>query len=357
MLIMAGGTGGHIFPALAIAEKLQDIGIQVRWLGSDAGLEQQIVAQTTIPLYKISAHGLRGKGILRVLLAPLMLIRATLQAYRIIGLVKPDCVLGMGGFVTGPGGIAARLRGRPLLIHEQNAVPGITNRVLSSLAVRLLEAFPGTFPASARAVMVGNPVRQAIVDGVYKKPTDSTEALRILVLGGSQGAEAINQVFPATLAQCPASSRPEVWHQTGKNKLAETQAAYRRFEIESGETVRVVEFIDDMAAAYRWADLVVCRSGASTVAELAVVGLPAILIPYPHHKDQQQLKNARWLATAGAAIILEQGELSPSALSDLLNRLGNERERLAAMSLAATEVSVRDADKRIAEHCLEVARG
>lgn len=354
---MAGGTGGHIFPALSIAERLQRDGVEVHWLGSDAGLERQLVGKTAIPLHLISARGLRGKGPLRLLLAPLMMLRSTFQALRVLVRVDPDCVLGMGGFVTGPGGIAARLSRRPLLIHEQNAVPGITNRLLAPLAARVLEAFPGTFKPSARTVMVGNPVRRIIVQAANGTRPGRQGLLRVLVLGGSQGAQAINEVIPATLIRWPIETRPQVLHQAGSSKQSGTEARYLQLSIETGADVRVVEFIDDMAAAYQWADLVVCRSGASTVAEIAVAGLPAVLIPYPHHKDQQQLKNARWLADAGAAIILEQQDLTPARLGDLLVELNEDREKLAAMSAAAARVAVFDADTRIAGYCLEAAGG
>lgn len=359
VLIMAGGTGGHIFPALSIAEKLRQLDVHVEWLGSDAGLERELLAGTSIPLHLIAARGLRGKSLRNLLLAPFMLVRATWQALGVIGRVNPDCVLGMGGFVTGPGGIAAKLRGRPLLIHEQNAVPGVTNRLLALLASQVLEAFPGTFRTSpGRVVTVGNPVRRGIAGAAAMAAQSATgRPLQVLVMGGSQGAQALNEVMPQALAVCAADQRPQVLHQAGKGKAEATRESYRQRVELTGDSVQVVEFIDDMETAFRWADLVICRSGASTVAELAAAGLPAVLVPYPYHKDQQQLKNARWLAEAGAAIIIEQKDLSPDLLRDTLSSLAADRERLVAMAGAANRIAVINADERIARICLEVANG
>jgi UDP-N-acetylglucosamine--N-acetylmuramyl-(pentapeptide) pyrophosphoryl-undecaprenol N-acetylglucosamine transferase len=358
ILIMAGGTGGHIFPALAIAEKLQEAGARVEWLGSTAGLEVELVGKTRIPLHLIAAQGLRGKGLRGALLAPLMLLHSTWQAIDVVGQLKPACVLGMGGFVTGPGAVAARLRGCPLVIHEQNAVPGITNRLLAPLAGKILQAFPGTFTAGSRVHTVGNPVRQSItaLAGSGRKPVEG-RPLQLLVLGGSQGAQAINELMPPLLARWGSESRPRIWHQTGNGKLTEALSHYGALGLATGESLRVCAFIDDMAAAYRWADLVICRAGASTVAEIAVAGLPALFIPYPHHKDQQQLKNASWLERAGAALIRQQAGLTADSLLEPLRSLDSDRQRLATMSAAAQGVAISDADARIASHCLEIANG
>jgi UDP-N-acetylglucosamine--N-acetylmuramyl-(pentapeptide) pyrophosphoryl-undecaprenol N-acetylglucosamine transferase len=285
----------------------------------------------------------------------MMIFRATAQASRIIGAVNPDCVLGMGGFVTGPGGVAARLRRRTLLIHEQNAVPGLTNKLLAPLAHQVLEAFPDTFPASARAELVGNPVRQTVAAVGRGRQPSGAGTLRVLVLGGSQGAQAINKVIPALLANWKEGKRPEILHQAGRAKLEETELGYRNHNVSTGEQIRVVDFIDDMAAAYQWADLVICRSGASTVAEIAAAGLPAILIPYPHHKDRQQLKNARWLADEGAALVMEQAVLTAEGLTTVVVNLDHDRARLKAMSGAAIRLAITDADERIADRCLEAA--
>ena len=357
MLIMAGGTGGHIFPAMSIAEKLRVMGVHVEWLGSTAGLEVQILGKTSIPLHLIAARGLRGKGFRRLVAAPLMILQATLQALKIIKEVDPDCVLGMGGFVTGPGGVAARLRRKKLLIHEQNAVPGITNKLLALLADRILQAFPGTFPHRTNVQTVGNPVRRAIADIAMLREFNLAGPLRLLVLGGSQGALAINEVVPGSLSDWPTELMPHVIHQTGRNKLVATTECYERHGLKVGNEIRVVEFIDDMAEAYQWADLVICRSGASTVAELAATGLPSLLVPYPYHRDQQQLKNARWLAGGGAATIIEQKYLKVERIRDEILALVNDRKRLRAMSEAARAIAILDADARIGEICLETAHG
>lgn len=355
---MAGGTGGHIFPAMSIAEKLQELGVHVEWLGSTAGLEVQILSKTPFPLHLISAKGLRGRGIRSLVKAPFMLLQATLQALKIVKKVNPDCVLGMGGFVTGPGGVAARLRGKKLLIHEQNAVSGITNKLLAPLAFRTMQAFPGTFKSSSKVDTVGNPVRQAISAMITHRDYAVDRPLHILVLGGSQGAQAINQAVPSALADWPdESGQPQVLHQAGKGKLSETADWYSEAGIEAGDYLKISDFIDDMAGSYQWADVVVCRSGASTVAELAVAGVPAILVPYPHHKDQQQLKNARWLEEAGAAVIIEQSKLSPDRLRQVLIAFARDRKQLAAMSSAAHAVAISDADLRISRICLEAANG
>lgn len=355
---MAGGTGGHIFPALSIAEKLQEMGMHVEWLGSRAGLEVQILGKTRIPLHLISARGLRGKGLRSLFAAPFMILQATGQALKVIKQVDPDCVLGMGGFVTGPGGVAARLRGKKLLVHEQNAVPGVTNKLLARLAFKVLQAFPGTFPSRANVETVGNPVRKMISKLSTGRKFPGDRPLRILVLGGSQGAQAINQVVPLALAEwSDEAEQHQVMHQAGRDKLSETVACYSRAGHRDSDDLTVTEFIDDMAQAYEWADIVVCRSGASTVAELAAAGMPSILVPYPYHKDQQQLKNARWLEDAGAAQIIEQQDLTAEILRQKLIELAKNRQRLSTMSKAARSIAIIDADSRISLICQEATNG
>jgi UDP-N-acetylglucosamine--N-acetylmuramyl-(pentapeptide) pyrophosphoryl-undecaprenol N-acetylglucosamine transferase len=343
---------------MSIAEKLREMGIHVEWLGSTAGLEVQILGRTSIPLHLIAARGLRGKGFRGLVAAPFMILQATMQALKIIRQVNPDCVLGMGGFVTGPGGVAARLRGKRLLIHEQNAVPGISNKLLARMAYKILQAFPRTFPSRSNVETVGNPVRQAIACLAADRDFSAAGPLRLLVLGGSQGAFAINQVVPAALAEWPeGSSKPLVMHQSGKGKLLDTTACYEEAGLALGDDIKITEFIDDMAAAYQGADLVVCRSGASTVAELAAAGMPSLLVPYPYHKDQQQLENARWLEDAGAGVIIEQHELTAERLRTELVRLASDRQQLSSMSSAARAIAIVDADVRIGEICLEAASG
>ncbi|MBL4820688.1 MAG: undecaprenyldiphospho-muramoylpentapeptide beta-N-acetylglucosaminyltransferase [Gammaproteobacteria bacterium] len=359
ILIMAGGTGGHIFPALSIAEKLQHSGAKVEWLGAIGGLETRIVGETDIPLHVISVKGLRGKGLLPLVLAPFMIIKAVAQALGVMRKVKPDCVLGMGGFVTGPGGVAAVLSGRKLLIHEQNAVPGVTNKMLSVVARKVLVAFPGAFKAKEKVEFTGNPVRQSIIlaTEARRDRASSNVIMHILVLGGSQGAVAINEVIPPMLALWKNQNVPHVIHQTGRLNLDDTLALYRTHSMDPGEQLKVTGFIDDMAEAFAWADVVICRSGASTVCELAVAGLPAILVPYPYHKDNQQTKNAQWLSDADAAILIQQVDLSPELLMENLAKLDEDRSRLTAMSNVARALGTPDASTKIANRVLEAANG
>lgn len=357
ILVMAAGTGGHVFPALAIARRLQNLGASIEWLGTRRGMENELLANSGMRVHHISVSGLKGSGLQRKLLAPFMLAIALLQSMRIIFALKPDCVLGMGGFVCGPGGIAARLMGKPLLIHEQNAVAGITNRLLARVANCILEAFPSTFKAGTRIVHTGNPLRSEIVKlhALPRVVADSKRALRILILGGSQGAAAINRVIPEILSLWDQANLPEIWHQTGSKAFTETQSLYASIGRQDSANYRVVPFIEDMAAAYQWADLVICRSGASTVSELAAVGLPSILVPYPHHSDQQQLHNANWLVNAGAAQLLEQAQLSAGTLLDLLIRFDRNREQLIRMGAAARALATCNADAVIAAIAMEYA--
>lgn len=356
ILIMAAGTGGHVFPALAIARKLSERGIEIHWLATESGMENRLLAGTGYELHKISVKGLRGKGLVKMLLAPFMIIAATLQSLSVIHRVKPSCVLGMGGYIAGPGGLAAKLKGVPLVIHEQNAVAGLTNRLLAKFAKQVFEAFPATFNKSQKVVFAGNPVRAEIAALFVRSEEKSSEQpLHLLVLGGSQGAAAINSVVPLLLINWGESQRPYIWHQTGKAGLEDTNGKYATAGIALGENYRVDAFIDDMAAAYKWADVVICRSGASTVSELAVVGLPAVFVPYPHHKDRQQTLNAEWLSHAGAAYIMQQAELSVEGITKILQRLNDNRTELSSMSAKGKAIAVKDASDRIADYCLEVA--
>lgn len=354
---MAAGTGGHVFPALAIARQLQHKGASVEWLGTRRGMENELLANSGINIHHISVSGLKGTGLSRKLLAPIMLIQAVFQSMRIINQLKPDCVLGMGGFVCGPGGLAAKLAGKPLIIHEQNAVAGMTNRLLARVADCVLEAFPSTFVNGARIVHTGNPLRAEIakLNAFSRSYPDSKRALRVLILGGSQGAAAINRVIPEVVARWDQTLLPEVWHQTGSRAFAETQSHYASICPGSAANCRVVPFITDMTAAYQWADLVICRSGASTVSELAAVGLPSILIPYPHHSDQQQVHNANWLVAGGAARLLQQADLNTESLLGLLVTFDCNREMLMTMGVAARALATCDADSVIASICLEYA--
>lgn len=364
ILIMAAGTGGHIFPALAVARILQGRGVQVEWLGTPTGMENGVLENTGIVLHQLPVTGLRGKGALAFLKAPLMLLRSLAGALKIVRSVQPDCVLGMGGYVSGPGGLAAWLMRVPLLIHEQNAIAGTSNKLLAPLCKRVLQAFPDTFPAAAKVVTTGNPVRDEIVAiGDAREPFSSERPLRLLVLGGSQGALAINAILPELIASLSTRASVEVWHQTGHDKLQPVLDAYRLHgvEIGSGQDTtdghRAVMFIDDMAAAYQWADLVICRAGAGTVTELAVAGLPSVLIPLPSAIDDHQTHNARWLADGGAAVLLPQKDLTVEQLSSLIEGLATDATRLPGMSAAAAALGRPQAGEQVANICMEACHG
>lgn len=356
VLIMAAGTGGHVFPALSIAEEFAGRGVTVEWLGTPKGMENRILQGTDISLHRISVKGLRGSGLLRLLFAPLMLISAFIESFRVLGKTRPDLVLGMGGFVCGPAGLACRLRRIPLCLHEQNAVPGLTNKLLAPLAAKVFEAFPDTFNSRSRVMFTGNPLRSAFRPAPRKKTDRSSTAyvLRVLVLGGSQGATAINEVIPRLISQYSDSMPLETMHQVGDRHIESTEAHYREQGVEIDTAHRLVPFIDDMAGAYAWADIVVCRSGASTVSEVAAVGCPAIFVPYPHHKDQQQKLNAQWLVEEGAGLLLEQANLSAENLAAELGKLAGDRQKLEKMSASARSMSMLDASEKIVDACLEV---
>lgn len=359
VLIMAAGTGGHIFPALSIAKKLQTMGVSTEWLGATNSMEAKILAGTDIPLHTISIKGLRGKGVLRLLMAPFMILSASFQAVKIIRKVKPSCVLGMGGFVCGPGGIAAKLTGKKLLLHEQNAVAGLTNKILAVVANRVMEAFPGTFEKRPKIIYTGNPVRDEIaaINKSYDELLKGKQALKILVLGGSQGAVAVNAVIPELLKLWheAAENVPHIVHQVGERNYDQAKAEYSKVNVELNEHCVLTPFIDDMAESYNWADLVICRSGASTVSEIAAAGIASILIPYPHHADMQQLKNAQWLADSDAALIVEQHLLTANSLFDTLRELDASREKISQMASLAKTKSMPNACAVIAQQCLEVA--
>ncbi len=360
VLIMAAGTGGHVFPALAIARQLETRGVKIDWLGTPDGMEEKLLEGTGYEFHQIAAKGLKGKGLSRLLSAPWMLMRSLWQSLVIINRLKPDCVLGMGGYVSGPGGVAARLLRRKLYLHEQNAVVGLTNRLLSRLANCVFEAFPGAFLKSDKVMYVGNPVRADIEQVGASMPEFATHErpIRILVLGGSQGALAINEAMPEALVQLKSAGPatvPEVRHQTGAAQLEPTLSAYANAGFEPTSKLTISAFIDDMAAAYAWADLVIGRSGASTVTEIAVAGRASILVPYPHHKDQQQLHNARWLSAAGAATIIEQQLLSGDRLATEISSLNTDRDVLLAKSMAAHALAPRHVDARIADIMMEIA--
>ncbi|MHB0817397.1 undecaprenyldiphospho-muramoylpentapeptide beta-N-acetylglucosaminyltransferase [Stutzerimonas stutzeri] len=352
VLIMAGGTGGHVFPALACAHEFQSRGYQVHWLGTPRGIENEVVPAAGLPLHLIEVSGLRGKGVGSLLKAPFQLLRSLWQARRIMRELQPVCVLGLGGYVTGPGGLAAKLAGVPLIIHEQNAVAGTANRSLLPFARRVCEAFPDTFANSDKRRTTGNPVR---VELFLETPRDSLAGRRprLLVLGGSLGAEPLNKLLPAALAQVSAQLRPEVFHQAGKQHADITRARYAEHAVEA----EVAPFIKDMAQAYAWADLVICRAGALTVCELAAAGLPSFLVPLPHAIDDHQTRNAEYLAKEGAAVLLPQAKTDAAALAAQLTEVMMQPETLKTMGLAARRLARPDATRSVVDICLEVANG
>ena len=354
VLIMAGGTGGHVFPALAVAQELSARDVPVVWLGTRRGLEAQIVPANGVAIEWLSIVGLRGKGWSTTLLFPLRLARAVLQAWRIFARLDPCVALGMGGFVSGPGGLAAWLRRVPLVIHEQNAVPGLTNRTLARVATRTLEAVPGTFRRAVDAVVTGNPVRveiSAIAPPEQRLPERSKQ-LRVLIFGGSSGAVALNEVLPAACAELPDAGDIRIWHQVGR--LADVEGIRSRYRT-AGVEAQVEHFITDMSAAYAWADLVICRAGAITVAELAMAGVASVLVPYPYAVDDHQTQNARFLTAAGAAELLPQAQLRPAHLAARLRHYQLDRVQLLNMAYAARALAQPDAASTVAENCLAVA--
>jgi UDP-N-acetylglucosamine--N-acetylmuramyl-(pentapeptide) pyrophosphoryl-undecaprenol N-acetylglucosamine transferase len=349
IMIMAGGTGGHIFPALAVAGRMRDAGWRIVWLGARSGMEATLVPQRGYDMAWINFSGLRGKGPMAILTLPLRLLVAFWQSAHAIFAHRPDVVLGMGGYMSFPGGMMAALLGRPLIIHEQNSIPGLANKVLAGVADRVLCAFPG---ALRNAALIGNPVRPEIAaipapEGRYRVRSGP---LRLLVVGGSLGAKALNDTVPRALALLPRERRPSVTHQSGTQHLEALRQAYTSAGVES----TTLAFIDDMAAAYADADLVVCRAGAITVAEISAAGVASVLVPFPHAVDDHQTANARFLADAGAAILLPQRELSAERLAQLLGEF--ERERLCEMAKHARSLGRPDATEAVARACMELAK-
>lgn len=350
--VMAGGTGGHVFPALAVARVLREQGMEVFWIGTRRGMEARLVPDNGFPIEWLRIEGLRGKGVGQTLAAPFKLLLALWQAAGILRRRRPDLVLGMGGFASGPGGLMAGVFGIPLVIQEQNRVPGLTNQWLSRIAVRVFEAFPGSFPNARGAVASGNPVRPEICALPAPDQRLGRRAGRrhLLVLGGSLGAKVLNETVAGAVAMLPEELRPRIRHQAGERTLDAARAAYR----EAGVAAEVIPFIADMAAAYGWADLVVCRAGALTISELAAVGVGAILVPYPHAVDDHQTGNARFLADAGAALLMPQPELSTSSLGTALAELLGDPARLMAMARTARGKAAPDAATQIARACREI---
>jgi UDP-N-acetylglucosamine--N-acetylmuramyl-(pentapeptide) pyrophosphoryl-undecaprenol N-acetylglucosamine transferase len=350
VLIMAGGTGGHVFPALAVAKVLRERGVGVVWLGVRTGMESRLVPANGFPIEWVEIKGIRGKGVIAWALAPLHILSAVLQSLKVLRRVRPRAVLGAGGYVSGPGGIAAWLLGIPLVIHEQNAIPGLTNRWLARLAGQVLQAFPGTFRPGRKVRTVGNPVRAditALPEPAVRFAGRSGRA-RLLVFGGSLGAQRLNALVPLALSRLEAARRPQVRHQAGVRGIDAARAAYQEARVEA----QVTPFIEDMAAAYAWADLALCRAGAMTVAELEAAGLGAVLVPLPIATDDHQTKNAAVLVQGGAARVLQERELTAESLSACIAELTADRAALLAMARAARGARVVDAAAQVADLCL-----
>ena len=372
VMVMAGGTGGHVFPALAVADELKSQGYEIHWLGTAAGIEADLVPKSGYPLHCINVTGLRGKGKLALLAAPWKIIKAIYQAIRFMRIVRPNAVLGLGGFATGPGGVAAKLLGIPLLIHEQNAFPGMTNRLLKPMSNVVMQAFPNTFRGSKkldRLFTTGNPVRAEIVALGDRKPENQSDSsrLKVLVVGGSLGAVALNDavmdalalMIKDGLAQGLSESElakvlPTIKHQVGKKNFFTVQQGYVEKGLEG--KAEVVAFIDDMAAAYDWADIVLCRSGALTVSELACAGKAAIFIPYPFAVDDHQTANAQVLVKAGAAEIKQQKVLTAQWLAERLQDYAENPEKIKLMSMAAKGASVANATQVVTEQVIKQIR-
>jgi len=351
ILVMAGGTGGHVFPALAVAKELQLRGVEIMWLGTRRGLESEVIPAAGINISFVNIAGLRGNGLLGWFVAPIKILRALLQVISSMRQFGPDAVLGLGGFVTGPGGVAAWLLRIPLVIHEQNAIAGLTNKLLLPFATLALQGFPKTF-ATSKAKHTGNPVRADILNLTERKTASGiTNQINLLVVGGSLGAKALNEIVPKTLSNLNKDKHSityDVWHQTGKKLYNDTKEIYKEANVEA----KVDAFIDDMSAAYAWADLVVCRSGALTIAELAAAGVAAILVPYPHAVDDHQTANAKYLSDNGAALLIQQTKLKPAVLAEQLKQL--DITTIATMARAAKKLALPDATRVVADYCLEV---
>lgn len=351
ILVMAGGTGGHIFPALAVADVLRGRGWNVVWLGARGGMEERLIPPRGYATVWIRFGGIRGKSLLRKLLLPASLLIAFWQSAMAIFRHRPDVVLGMGGYAAFPGGMMAALLGKPLLIHEQNAVPGLANRVLAGVADRVLAAFPDAFNGRVDVIWSGNPVRTDIVNLAPPEARFASRSgpLRVLVVGGSLGAKALNVTVPQALALLAQGERPVVTHQAGTAHVAALRETYR----EAGVDAEIVDFIEDMASRYGEADLVICRAGATTITELAVAGVGSVLVPFPYAADDHQTRNAAYLADRGAALLMPQATLTPQSLAETLR--GLTRTKLLEMACAARAVGKPDAAQKVAEFCTELA--
>lgn len=350
LLVMAGGTGGHIFPGIAVAEMLQAKGWNIHWLGTEKRMEADIVPQNGFDISFINITGVRNKGWLERLKTPFKLLQSVLQSIAILRAVKPDVVLGMGGYASAPGGFAAWLMRIPLVLHEQNAVAGMTNRYLAKIATEVLSAFPNAFENGINYQVVGNPLRKEITDLTPVVPEHPSASKKVLVVGGSLGAKVLNDTVPQALKQIQLQNI-DVWHQTGRDNQASVLASYQEFGM-AAEKVKVTEFIENMAEAYQWADIVICRAGALTVSELAMAAKPAIFVPLPHAVDDHQTKNAMYLVTRGAAKLLPQKEFNGTTLAQMLNSLFISDSVVQSMVKAANDAAHADATVRVADTCV-----
>ena len=345
LLVMAGGTGGHVFPGLAVADQLKKQGWQVSWLGTSERMEAQIVPEHGYDIDFIDITGVRGNGLKRLLMAPLQVVKSIWQARRVLKKRHVDLVLGMGGFASGPGGIAAWMMGIPVVLHEQNAAAGLTNRILCHFSKKVLMGFSGAFH-NKKAVLVGNPVREQLLRLPQKNISAGNSPLNVLVVGGSLGAQVFNELLPKVVSRFE-NSQLKVIHQTGKQHYQRVVQAYQKNAVQAD----VRPFIRDMDEVYHWADLIVCRAGALTVAEIAVVGLPAIFVPLPHAVDDHQTKNAQDLVNKEAAVLIPQNELNEQKLSDYLQAFSQNRGLLVEMSIKSEKTAIRDATQRVVSVC------
>lgn len=350
VLIMAAGTGGHVFPALACAQEFIERGYSVHWLGTPHGMENELVGKAGLPLHAVNVTGLRGKNITTLMKAPFLLLGALFAARKLIKTLNPVCVVGFGGFITGPGGLAAKLMGVPLIIHEQNAVVGTANRYLAKIASRVCQAFPQAFADKYHPIVTGNPVRSELFISKTYEPIENRPA-RLLVVGGSLGAEALNKIVPEALALLDANIRPEVFHQAGKKHAELTKERYQQAKVEAS----VEPFISDMKQAYLWADLVVCRAGALTISELAATGSAAILVPLPTAIDDHQNFNADFLVNKGAAIKLMQATLTSTLMAEQLKNLLGNMNKVVEMGQIAKTLAQPNSTHLVVDTCLEVA--
>lgn len=349
LMVMAGGTGGHVYPAMAVADHLKRVGWNIVWLCTEGGMENRLIENKGYKKAMITMRGVRGKGLLGWLLLPVKLVKAFSQSVSALRQHQPSVVLGMGGFAAFPGGLMARLLGRPLVIHEQNSVAGLTNKTLAHFAEKVLAAFPAAF--GSKATLVGNPVRESItqIEPPEARLHARTGALRLLVVGGSLGAQALNEVLPKALAEIAINSRPQVIHQAGEKHISALLANYKAAEVQAD----IRAFIEDIADKYTWADVVICRAGALTIAEVSAAGVASVLVPFPHAVDDHQTSNAHYLSDTGAAILIPQTEFTVEKVAKLLQDL--TREQCLGMAIKARALGKPEATSTVANICMELA--